>query len=173
MGKNAPHFRTKHTNDQFAGRNLRAFSRTAARPRGPTRGTRRLHRNTRTKRESTECITTTMDQLELMDSIGSGCSPRPPSNKRGRGREVLYQEVSTTKPYSDDVSTKKHRPEPNKEQPSKGHILLMVTQPKYVEPIFIWSLPECITIVTMFLSTTLFCLYLCLHPCVRTKCFSL
>ena len=125
MGKNAPHPRTKHTNDQFAGRNLRAFSRTIARLRGSRRGPRGLHRNTQTKRESTECITTSMVQQELMDSIRSGCSPRLPSNKRDQGRDVLYHIVGMTK-FSDELSTQKHRSEPNKEYPSKGQILLMV-----------------------------------------------
>ena len=153
---------------KFSGRSFRAFPSADARRRSPRRGSRRLHRGTRTKRTSSAGITTTVDQPELMDTLRDGWSSRTLSqNKRGREGEVSHQEASTAKPYPDDVCTQKETHKLNKEQPSKGELLLMCTLPKDEEQVFILTLPECITFPFPAFTTAL--LFIIVLVCVCTK----
>ena len=111
---------TNGPGNQHPGRNLGTFSRTNAGLRRSKRNSSRSYNSTKTRRRATECITGTMDQLELVDQIKAGHNLRTPSqNKRTGEGERPPKRPNKTKPDPEEVCTRKESHLHIMERPSK------------------------------------------------------
>ena len=122
MGKTSFFFPTKHARQQHVGgRDLGTLTRTNPGLGDPIRVRSRLDRNTRPRRTTSECITRTLDQLDLVVQIRHTLWSRVSSHNKGAGEgEVLREGRSMTKLDPAVACIQKQSFTLNIKQPSSG-----------------------------------------------------
>ena len=169
MGKTSLLPPTKHAGRQHAGRqNLRTFPRTNPGLRDTKRAGRRRGRNIRPRRPTSEPITRTLDQLELVVQVGHTMRLRVSSQYKGAGAgEVLRGGRSMTKLDQAFACIQKVSLTPNRNQPSNGKFFFMQHTKRCRNKLCSIKV-QCVTLLAIgFLDKTncvnIYCLFLCLY----------